>query len=106
VEFVYRAIRNKNWVRNGIQEQAFFRRSPLHHAHPDLTGLSVDYTYQAAAGRFRLGAIKISVAKLSVIGLSVVPHGDHACIHEVPYDTPETRSEALKYANAIIKCCP
>jgi hypothetical protein len=51
------------------------------------------------------GVIKIDVAKLSLIRLRIAPAGDHANIQDVPYDTPETRSEAIRYTDAIINCC-
>ena len=105
IQHVYRAIRNPKWVKNGVRDIAFLRRPPTD-PHPDIHGLSVCYTYEdAKALNFNHGAIRISVAKLTAIGLRIVPHGNHANIQEVPYYTEETMAEALKYANAIIKCC-
>ncbi len=83
-----------------------FRRRPPTHSHPDIHGLSVSHTYEeAVALGFGYGAIKVTVAKLNAIGLSIEHNGNHATIWETPYDTPENSSEVLRYANAIIKCC-
>jgi hypothetical protein len=110
-EFVYRGARSK-WITNGDPTTDAFRRrararenTPSDRTVCDTRGLSVTYTLEDALRRFKKGAIRIRVAKLREIGLSVVPDGDHANIWETPYDTEENRSEVIRYAEAIIKCC-
>ena len=110
IDVVYRAARNKNWVRgNTIGQNAFFRRPP-DSGHPDTTGLSVDLSLEAAKIRaerqYRTNIIiEIDVAKLRGYGLRVVPYGDHGNICDVPFYERATMSEALAWADAIIQCC-
>jgi hypothetical protein len=103
VDYVFRAARNKNWIKpTGIQQRAFFRRPVA-----DVHGLSVDWTFETASVRFNpcLGIIKINVSKLKDLGLHLVEFEDHANICEVPYYTEETMPSALAWADAIISCC-
>ena len=111
-KFVYSALRNKNWINydGSIHENAFRRRPPTN-PNPDTEGLSVTYTYEAAARLFGKGVIRISIAKLEEIGLRVEGslEEDHANICGVPFDepdsSPENRSQVIQYARAIIGCC-
>ena len=66
----------------------------------------MDYTYESASARFKLGAIKIDAMKVLGLGLTIIPSGDHANINsKVPFDLPGNESEVIKWAEAIIKCC-
>jgi hypothetical protein len=104
-KYVFRALRSTSWVQRGIINANAFRRRGPDTPHPDLEGLSVDYTYESAKSRFKKGAIRINVKKLEKLGLRIVPTGDHANIQEVPYDIPGNESDVLKWAEAIITCC-
>lgn len=108
VEYVYRALRSRRWVQNGIiQENAFRRRTPTETSSGGSNGLSVDFIQKVAANRFAgMGpAIRLSVAKLREIGLTIYVDGNgHPNIAGVPYDLPENLSEVLKYAAAIAIC--
>jgi hypothetical protein len=106
-QYVYRAVRSKGWIKNGVIQENAFRRRPLNNPHPDTFGLSVDYTHEAAEARFQpsLGVIKLNLARLESIGLRIEPHEDHANICEVPFDEPDNLSDVLRHARAIIGCC-